>query len=67
LPDLFWVEQFIFIFSSLAVQWEGKENITRVDCGKIARRYLLARSGDYDWPMTLTWNFEMKALPGKNR
>ena len=32
----FWVDQFIFTSQSLAAQWEVKENITCVDCGKIA-------------------------------
>jgi len=44
----FWVDQFIFTSQSLAAQWEVKENITCVDCGKVARGYRLARSGDYD-------------------
>jgi hypothetical protein len=44
----FWVDQFIFTSQTLAAQWEVKENITCVDCGKIARGYRLVRSGDYD-------------------
>ena len=44
----FWVDQFIFTSQSLAAQWEVKENITCVDCGRIARGYRLVRSGDYD-------------------
>jgi DNA-directed RNA polymerase subunit RPC12/RpoP len=44
----FWVDQFIFTSQSLAAQWEVKENIACVDCGKIARGYRLVRSGDYD-------------------
>jgi len=44
----FWVDQFIFTSQSLAAQWEVKENITCVDCGKVTRGYRLARSGDYD-------------------
>jgi hypothetical protein len=44
----FWVDQFIFTPQSLAVQWDVKENITCVDCGKVARGYRLARSGDCD-------------------
>ena len=35
----FWVDQFIFTSQSLAAQWEVKENITCVDCGKVARGY----------------------------
>ena len=44
----FWVDQFIFTTQSLAAQWEVKENITCVDCGKIARGYRLVKAGDYD-------------------
>ena len=44
----FWVDQFIFTSQSIAAQWEAKESITRVDCGKVARGYRLVRSGDYD-------------------
>ncbi|MFA4826294.1 MAG: hypothetical protein WC593_14175 [Methanoregula sp.] len=44
----FWVDQFIFTSQSLAAQWEVKENITCVDCGRVARGYRLVRSGDYD-------------------
>jgi hypothetical protein len=44
----FWVDQFIFTSQSLAAQWEVRDNITCVDCGRIARGYRLVRSGDYD-------------------
>ncbi|MFA4860281.1 hypothetical protein [Methanoregula sp.] len=44
----FWVDQFIFTSQSLAAQWEVKENITCVDCGKLARGYRLVKAGDYD-------------------
>jgi hypothetical protein len=44
----FWVDQFIFTSQSLAAQWEVRENIACVDCGRIARGYRLVRSGEYD-------------------
>jgi hypothetical protein len=44
----FWVDQFIFTSQSLATQWDVRENITGVDCGRVARGYRLVRSGDYD-------------------
>ncbi len=44
----FWVDQFIFTSQTLTAQWEVKENIACVDCGKVARGYRLVRSGDYD-------------------
>ncbi len=44
----FWVDQFIFTSQSLLTHWEVRDNITCVDCGKVARGYRLVRSGDYD-------------------
>ena len=44
----FWVDQYIFTTEGLDARWEVKENITCVDCGRVARGYRLARSGDYD-------------------
>jgi DNA-directed RNA polymerase subunit RPC12/RpoP len=44
----FWVDQFIFTSSLLAAQWEVKENIRCVDCGRTARGYRLVRSKNYD-------------------
>jgi hypothetical protein len=44
----FWVEQVIITSQSLAAQWEVKEDIPCVNCGRTVRRYGLVRSGDYD-------------------
>jgi DNA-directed RNA polymerase subunit RPC12/RpoP len=44
----FWVNQIIFTSHSLAAQWEVKDNISCVDCGRIVRGYRLVRSGNYD-------------------
>jgi hypothetical protein len=44
----FWVDQFIFTSQSLAEEWEVKEKITCVDCGRGARGYRLVRSGAYN-------------------
>jgi len=44
----FWVDQFIFTSQTLAAQWEVRDNIACVDCGKTARGYRLVRSGEYD-------------------
>jgi len=44
----FWVDQFIFTSEGFDARWEVKENISCVDCGKVARGYRLAKSGDYD-------------------
>jgi len=44
----FWVDQFIFTSQSLAAQWEVRDNISCVDCGRVTRGYRLVKSGDYD-------------------
>ena len=44
----FWVDQYIFTSEGFDAQWEVKENIRCVDCGRVARGYRLARSGEYD-------------------
>jgi hypothetical protein len=44
----YWVDKFIFTSRALAAQWEVKENIRCVDCGKIARGYRLVKTGTYD-------------------
>jgi hypothetical protein len=44
----FWVDRYIFTCQSFAAQWEVKDTITCVDCGKIARGYRLSKSGNYD-------------------
>ncbi len=44
----FWVDMFIFTSSTLAAQWEVKENIRCHDCKKIARGYRLVKSSNYD-------------------
>ncbi len=44
----FWVDRFIFTSRMLAPQWEVKENISCVDCGKLARGYRLVKAKNYD-------------------
>jgi len=44
----FWVDQYIFTSRAIAAQWEVKENIACVDCGKTTRGYRLVKSGNYD-------------------
>ena len=44
----FWVDQYIFTSQSIAAQWEVRDNITCVDCGKTALGYRLVKSGEYD-------------------
>jgi len=44
----FWIDQFIFTSQTLAAQWEVRENIVCVDCGKASRGYRLVKTTDYD-------------------
>jgi hypothetical protein len=44
----FFVDQFIFTTEMLSSQWEIKENVKCVDCGKIARGYRLVKTQNYD-------------------
>jgi hypothetical protein len=44
----FWVDQYIFTSRSLAAQWEVRENILCVDCGRTARGYRLVKTPNYD-------------------
>lgn len=44
----FWVDKFIFTSEMLGEQWEIKENIICVDCGKTARGYRLVKTKNYD-------------------
>lgn len=44
----FWVDQFIFTSQSLSAQWEVREKIACVDCGKVTRGYRLVMSENYD-------------------
>jgi len=44
----FWVDRFIFKSKILDSQWEVKENVKCVDCGKISRGYRLVKTKNYD-------------------
>jgi len=44
----FWVDQYIFTSQTLAAQWEVRERITCIDCGRVTRGYRLVRSENYD-------------------
>jgi hypothetical protein len=44
----FWVDMFIFSNGRPAVQWEVKDRVMCVDCGREARGYRIARAGKYD-------------------
>ena len=44
----FWVDMFIFTSQSLSVEWEVKDTIVCVDCGREARGYRIIRARAYD-------------------
>ncbi|TAJ44034.1 hypothetical protein CUJ86_08305 [Methanofollis fontis] len=44
----FWVDRFIFTSKALDAQWEVRENIRCVDCGRICRGYRLVKTDNYD-------------------
>ena len=44
----FWVDKFIFTSELLSVQWEVKDAVTCVDCGREARGYRIVRAAGYD-------------------
>jgi len=44
----FWVDRFIFTSKALSAQWEVRENIACVDCGKVCRGYRLVQTSNYD-------------------
>jgi hypothetical protein len=44
----FWVDIAIFTSDRLSVQWEVKDSVFCVDCGKAARGYRVIRAKEYD-------------------
>lgn len=44
----YWVDMFIFTSDRLAVQWEVKDIVVCVDCGKEARGYRITKAKEYD-------------------
>lgn len=44
----FWVDKFIFTSQLLSVQWEVKDFVVCVDCGKEARGYRIVKAAGYD-------------------
>ncbi len=44
----FWVDKFIFTSHLLTAQWEIKDEVFCVDCGKKARGYRLVKAKGYD-------------------
>ena len=44
----FWVDMFIFTSDRLSVQWEIRDVVVCVDCGKEARGYRIIKAKEYD-------------------
>lgn len=44
----YWVDRFIFTSAALSAQWEVKDNVKCVDCGKTSRGYRLVKTANYD-------------------
>lgn len=44
----YWVDRFIFTSPVLSAQWEVKDNVKCVDCGKVSRGYRLVKTVNYD-------------------
>lgn len=44
----FWVDRFIFTARKLEDQWEVRENIACIDCGKVTRGYRIVKTKNYD-------------------
>jgi len=44
----FWVDMFIFTTKRLSVEWEVKDAVLCVDCGREARGYRIVRAVRYD-------------------
>lgn len=44
----FWVDRFIFTSPVLEPQWEIKENVCCVDCGRITQGFRVVRAKKYD-------------------
>lgn len=61
----FWIDQFIFTSQTLAAQWEVRENIVCVDCGKVSRGYRLVRTKDYDRTNDKTPEFRCESCSKK--
>jgi hypothetical protein len=44
----FWVDRFIFTSPALNGEWQVKEDVSCIDCGKVSRGYRLVRAKGYD-------------------
>ena len=61
----FWVDMFIFTTGRLSVQWEVKDTVMCVDCGREARGYRIIRAREYDRTRDANPEFRCEACSGK--
>jgi hypothetical protein len=61
----YWFDMFIFTSDRLAVQWEVKDVVLCVDCGKEARGYRITRAKEYDKTGDLHPEFRCEACSKK--
>jgi hypothetical protein len=61
----FWVDKMIFSAKVLDAQWEVKENISCIDCGKTARGYRITKTKNYDRTNDPNPEFRCEVCSGK--
>jgi DNA-directed RNA polymerase subunit RPC12/RpoP len=61
----FWVDKFIFTSELLSVQWEVKDAVVCVDCGREARGYRIVRAAGYDKSRDATPEFRCEECSKK--
>ena len=63
----YWVDMFIFTSERLSVQWEIKDIVMCVDCGKEARGYRIIKAKEYDKTKDATRSSAVKHAPRKKQ
>ncbi|OPY69698.1 MAG: hypothetical protein A4E62_01752 [Syntrophorhabdus sp. PtaU1.Bin002] len=61
----YWIDMFIFTSDRLAVQWEVKDAVRCVDCGREARGYRVIRAKEYDRTRDIHPQFRCEACSEK--
>ncbi|WP_198017680.1 hypothetical protein [Syntrophorhabdus aromaticivorans] len=61
----YWVDMFIFTSDRLTVQWEVKDTVRCVDCGKEARGYRIIKAKEYDRTKDIHPQFRCEACSQK--
>jgi hypothetical protein len=61
----YWVDMFIFTSDRLAVQWEVRDVVRCVDCGREARGYRIIMAKEYDRTKDIHPQFRCEACSEK--